>query len=106
MTRLCTLSPSVPASGESLMRNVMASVGGSIGWAGSGSVTSGRADRVRHRRLRQPGDGDDVAGLRLLDAGAVEPAKGQHLGDAALLDQIAVAVEHLARSGSAGPRRN
>ena len=41
MTRLCTLSPSVPASGESLMRKVMASVGGSIGCAGSGSVTSG-----------------------------------------------------------------
>ena len=41
MTRLCTLSPSVPASGESLMRNVMVSVGGSIGCAGSGSVTSG-----------------------------------------------------------------
>ena len=37
----CTLSPSVPASGESLMRKVMTSVGGSIGCAGSGSTTSG-----------------------------------------------------------------
>ena len=39
--RLVTLSPSVPASGESLTRKVIDSVGGSIGWAGSGSVTSG-----------------------------------------------------------------
>ena len=45
MMRLCTLSPSVPASGESLMRKVMARVGGSIGCAGKGSVTSG-AQRV------------------------------------------------------------
>ena len=41
MTRLCTLSPSVPASGESLMRKVMVRVGGSIGCAGTGSLTSG-----------------------------------------------------------------
>src|SRR6516164_2269012 len=41
ITRLCTLSPSVPASGESLMRKVIAKVGGSMGCAGSGSVTSG-----------------------------------------------------------------
>ena len=40
MTRLVTLSPSVPASGESLTRKDMATVGGSIGWACSGSVTS------------------------------------------------------------------
>ena len=41
MTRLCTLSPSVPVSGESLMRNVIASVGGSMGCAGRGIITSG-----------------------------------------------------------------
>ncbi len=39
--RPVTLSPSVPASGESLTRNVIASVGGSIGWAASGTATSG-----------------------------------------------------------------
>ena len=39
--RLVTLVPSVPASGESLTRNVIASVGGSIGCAGSGTSTSG-----------------------------------------------------------------
>ena len=41
MTRLVTLSPSVPASGESLTRNCMVTVGGSIGWAGSGPSTLG-----------------------------------------------------------------
>ncbi len=41
--RPVTLSPSVPASGLSLTRKVIASVGGSMGWAGSGSVTSGSA---------------------------------------------------------------
>ena len=40
MTRLVTLSPSVPASGESLTMKVMESVGGSIGCACKGSVTS------------------------------------------------------------------
>ena len=41
ITRLCTLSPSRPASGLSLTETVMAMVGGSIGWAGIGVVTSG-----------------------------------------------------------------
>jgi hypothetical protein len=41
--RLVTLSPSVPASGESFTRNVIANVGGSIGCAGIASVTSGAA---------------------------------------------------------------
>ena len=39
--RLVTLSPSVPASGELLTRNVMDKVGGSIGCAGSGVSTEG-----------------------------------------------------------------
>src|ERR1700744_4948121 len=38
--RLCTLSPSRPAKGLSLTLTVMEMVGGSIGWAGRGSVTS------------------------------------------------------------------
>ncbi len=41
MTRLCTFEPSVPASGPSLMRKLMVSVGGSMGWAAMGSVTAG-----------------------------------------------------------------
>ncbi len=39
--RPVTLLPSVPASGESLTRNVIASVGGSIGCAGIGVSTDG-----------------------------------------------------------------
>ncbi len=38
-----TFLPSRPASGPSLMRNVIASVGGSTGTAGSGALTSGEA---------------------------------------------------------------
>src|SRR5579871_1131909 len=56
--RPVTLSPSVPASGESLTRKV-------------------------------------IAGFGFLDAGALEPTEGEQLGDAALLDELAVAVEHL-----------
>ena len=41
MTRLVTLSPSVPASGLSLTMKDMVTVGGSIGCACSGSVTAG-----------------------------------------------------------------
>ena len=55
----------------------------------------GRADGVRHGRVRQPRDGDDVAGPRLVDRRALEPAERQHFGDAAALDQLAVMVEHL-----------
>ncbi len=40
MTRLVTLSPSVPASGLSLTEKVIESVGGSIGCACSGSTSS------------------------------------------------------------------
>ena len=43
MTRLVTLSPSVPASGLSLTEKVIDSVGGSIGCACSGSTSSGLA---------------------------------------------------------------
>ena len=95
ITRLCTLSPSLPASGESLMRNVIAKRRRIDRLRRQRLRHLRRAERVRHGRLRQPGDGDDVAGLGLLDGGALEAAEGQHLGDAALLDQLAVAVEHL-----------
>ena len=79
------------------MRKVIASVGGSIGCAGSGCVTSGAQIVCDDRRLGQAGDRDDVAGRRLFDSGALQPAEGEHLGHAALLDQLAVAVEHLDR---------
>ena len=86
MTRLVTLSPSVPASGESLTRKDMVTVGGSIGWAGSGSVVLGRAEGVGDGALREAGDGDDVAGLAVVDRLALQAAEGQDLGDAAVLD--------------------
>ncbi len=97
MTRLCTLSPSVPASGESLTRKVIDSVGGSIGCACSGSVTSGAQSVSATLKVRQPGDGDDVAGLGLVDRHALDAAEGEDLGDAARLDDRALAVEHLDR---------
>ena len=95
--RPVTLLPSVPASGESLTRNVIASVGGSIGCAGIGVVDLGIADRVRDGGFRQAGDGDDVAGFRLVDRHALEAAEREHLGDAAGLDLLAFVVEHLHR---------
>ena len=90
MTRLVTLSPSVPASGESLTMKVIDTVGGSIGWACERLGHLERAERVGDRALRQPGDGDDVAGLGLLDRLALDAAEGEDLGDAALLDDVAV----------------
>ena len=101
MTRLVTLSPSVPASGLSLTMKDMVTVGGSIGCACSGSVTDGIAERVGDGALGQAGDGDDVARLRLVDRLALEAAEGEDLGDAAGLDQRAVMGEHLDRPGSA-----
>ena len=58
MTRDCTLSPSRPASGPSLMRKVTDRVGGSIGLDGSGSVTEGwpacrQRSRSRDRQWRR-----------------------------------------------------
>src|SRR3989304_4336535 len=46
--RPVTLSPSVPASGLSFTRNVIASVGGSIGWGGGGWGAAGWAGEGGH----------------------------------------------------------
>ena len=70
-------------------------VGGSIGWAGSGSVDQRVAERVGDGALDHAGDGDDVARLGLVDRDALEAAEAQHLGDAALLDQVAVGASTL-----------
>jgi hypothetical protein len=40
----------------------------------------GCAERVGDRGLGEAGDGDDVAGARLLDPQPLEPAIGQQLG--------------------------
>ena len=49
---------------------------------------------MRYESLGQTRNGDDIARESLIDGGALQTAKGQHLGDAAYLDQTAVAVEH------------
>ena len=88
--RLVTLSPSRPASGESLIEKVMERVGGSIGMVGIGVATIVIGDRVGDGRLGQAGDGDDVAGVGLLDRHPLEAAEGQQLGEARMLDDAAV----------------
>ena len=44
--------------------------------AGSGAVSSGCADGVGDGGLAEAGDGDDVAGFRLLHRDAVQAAEG------------------------------
>ena len=77
MTRLVTLSPSVPASGRIVDEE--------------GHRQRRRIDRLRLQRLAdvergervgdveffQPRDGDDVAGFRLVDRLALDAAEGQ-----------------------------
>ncbi len=106
MTRLVTLSPSVPASGLSLTMNDMVTVGGSIGCACSGSVDRRIAERVGDGALGQAGDGDDVAGLGLVDRLALEAAEGEDLRDAAGLDELAVTGEDLDWPGWASACRS
>ena len=52
------------------------------------------AERVGDGALLQPGDRDDVAGMRVVDRLALEPAEGEDLRDAAVL-------EHARRRGAA-----
>ena len=84
--RLVTLSPSVPASGQSLTMNDMVTVGGSMGWAWIGMSFSGAREGVGHRALHEARDGHDVARLADLDRLALEAAEGEDLGHAAGLD--------------------
>ena len=84
MTRLVTLSPSVPASGR-----VVDEEGHGHGrridrlrLQRLGDVE--RAERVGDVDLFQAGDGDDVAGIRLVDRLTLDAAEGEDLGDAAL----------------------
>ncbi len=52
---------------------------------------------MRDGGIGQAGNGDDVAGLGFIDRNAVEAAEGEHLGNAAGLDQLALMVKHLHR---------
>jgi hypothetical protein len=80
----------------------MASVGGSTGTAGSGDCLLGRADRVRDGRVREAGDGDDVARVDLVHRHPLQAAEGQQLGEAAGLDHRAIGAQHLDRHVEAG----
>ena len=86
MTRLCTLSPSRPASGESFTEMVIARVGGSIGCAGIGVIDRDVAERVGDGGVLETRDGDDVAGFGALHRHAGQAAEGQQLGDAGAFD--------------------
>ena len=77
MTRLVTLSPSVPASGLSLTENVIESVGGSIGCAVQRLDLLEAAQCVGDIELLEAGDGDDVARDRLLDGHALDAAESE-----------------------------
>src|SRR5580693_7184520 len=52
---------------------------------------------MRDEGVRQAGDGDDVAGGTFFDRYPLQTAEGQHFGDAAFFDQVAVAVQNLDR---------
>ena len=58
----------------------MVTVGGSIGWASSGSSTSGTQKVSATVPLVEAGNGDNVAGPAFLDRLALDAAKGQDLG--------------------------
>jgi hypothetical protein len=103
MTRDWTLSPSRPARGLSLTETVIEMVGGSIGWAGRASVTS-MAHRVSATvafdrpamATMSPASEPSSTGLTL------QAAEGQHLGDAAAFDFLAVAVQGVDRHAGNG----
>ena len=57
----------------------------------------GRAKRIGDVEFLEPGDGDDVAGFRLVDRRPFDAAEGKDLRNAALLDHVALAVEHFYR---------
>ena len=93
--RPVTLVPSVPASGESLTRNVMASVGGSIGCAWIGVSITGSQMVWATVALGSPARATMSPASASSTGTRSRPAEGQHLGDAAGLDELAVVVEHL-----------
>ncbi len=57
----------------------------------------GHAERVGDVEFLEPGDGDDIARLRFFDRRPLDAAEGQDLRHAALLDDIALAVEDFHR---------
>ena len=97
MTRLCTLSPSVPASGESLMRKVMAKVGGSIGCAGAArSLPARRACATTVASGRPAMETMSPANASSIGVRS-RPRKASTLVTRPSSISVAVAVEHLDR---------
>ena len=97
MTRLWTLSPSRPAKGLSLTAKLIASVGGSISRACSGAVTVGSAMVLETVALISPAMATMSPASALSTGTRSRPAEGEHLGRAAVLDDLAVHVDRLDR---------
>ena len=55
----------------------------------------GRAERVGDVEFLEPGDGDDIARLRLIDRRALDASEGEDLRYTPLFDDIALAVQDL-----------
>jgi len=90
---LVTLVPSVPASGESLTRNVIAASADRS--AGRGAASRFGAQMVCATVASEARDRHDIAREGLIERKALQSAERQHLGDAALLDSLPVRFEHL-----------
>ncbi len=101
-SRAVSLSPERPASGEVLIPIVMPSAGSSTVTGGSGCGSSRVGDRVADHHVRQPRQGDDLTGSRLLRVHALHPVGDVQLGDPHLLHlAVAAAPGH----GLAAPDR-
>jgi hypothetical protein len=87
------LSPSVPASGESLTRKDMVTVGGSIGCAVIASVTDGSQKVSATVPLERPAMATMSPACARRSAGA-QAAEGENLRDAAVFQQRAVVMQH------------
>ena len=58
-----------------------------------GGLDRGIAEGIGNRCLGHAGDGDNVAGLRHVDGGALQAAEGKNLGDARGFDQRSIAAQ-------------
>ena len=86
--------PSRPASGELLIENTIAIVGGSIGSAGIGAQLPEAATVSATGGGLEAGERHDFAGPGTLDRDSLQPACAQQLGEAGHLDHRAVRAEH------------
>ena len=80
-----------------MTEKLIASVGGSIFWAWSGSVTLGSTIELETVALVRPAIATMSPALASSTGDPLEAAKGHDLGGAALLDDIALVVQRLDR---------